>query len=73
MPSQDFFKLFKKNRIAVLVPTYNNEQTLAHVLISVLEYSQDVIVVNDGSTDSTTEILHQFPQVNLLKIGRAHV
>ena len=66
MPSEDFFKLFKKNRVAVLVPTYNNEQTLAQVLISVLEYSQDVIVVNDGSTDSTTEILHQFPQVNLL-------
>ena len=66
MPSEEFFKLFKKSRVAVLVPTFNNEQTLAQVLISVLEYSQDVIVVNDGSTDSTTEILHQFPQVNLL-------
>ena len=66
MPSKEFFKLFKKNRVVVLVPTFNNEQTLAQVLTSVLEYSQDVIVVNDGSTDSTTEILHQFPQVNLL-------
>ena len=66
MPSKEFFKLFKKNGVVVLVPTYNNEQTLAQVLINVLEYSQDVIVVNDGSTDSTTEILHQFPHVNLL-------
>ncbi len=66
MPSEEFFKLFKKNRVAVLVPTFNNEQTLAQVLTSVLEYSEDVIVVNDGSTDSTAELLHQFPQVNLL-------
>ncbi|WP_394758031.1 DUF2062 domain-containing protein [Flavobacterium sp.] len=44
----------------VIVPTYNNHKTLARVLDSVLEYTTNVIVVNDGSTDSTTEILKNY-------------
>jgi glycosyltransferase involved in cell wall biosynthesis len=66
MVSDEFIDLFKKNKVAVLVPTFNNEKTLGHVLSSVLEYSQDVIVVNDGSTDSTAEIISHFPQVNVV-------
>lgn len=44
----------------VIVPTYNNHKTLARVLDSVLEYTTNVIVVNDGSTDSTVEILKNY-------------
>ncbi len=44
----------------VLIPTYNNDQTLENVLRSVLEYTPDVIVVNDGSTDRTESILERF-------------
>ena len=49
--------------IAVLIPTYNNASSLGQVLKDVLSYTQHVIVVNDGSTDTTTEILDQFPTV----------
>ena len=49
--------------IAVLIPTYNNASTLGQVLQDVLSYTQHVIVVNDGSTDTTSEILDQFPTV----------
>jgi len=48
--------------ICVIMPTYNNEQTLKQVIDSVLEYSSAVIVVNDGSTDSTGEILKQYQE-----------
>src|SRR6218665_2877940 len=44
----------------VIIPTYNNEQTIATVIGDVLEYSTHVIVVNDGATDSTAAILKQF-------------
>ena len=44
----------------ILVPTYNNQRTLKSVLNGVLEISPNVIVVNDGSTDSTHEILKEF-------------
>jgi glycosyltransferase involved in cell wall biosynthesis len=45
------------------VPTYNNQKTLKKVLDSVLNFTQDVIVVNDGSTDKTFTILKQYPQL----------
>lgn len=53
----------KRLRALVIIPTYNNEKTLARVLDGVLEYSQDVLVVNDGSTDGTASILQHYPQI----------
>ncbi|MGK4568420.1 DUF2062 domain-containing protein [Flavobacterium sp. 3HN19-14] len=47
----------------VIIPTYNNQKTLASVIDSVLEQTQDVIIVNDGATDSTPEILKNYPQL----------
>lgn len=46
----------------ILIPTYNNEKTLQRVVSGVLEYAQgvDVIVINDGSTDATSQVLHGF-------------
>ena len=36
------------------------------VISDVLLYCSDVIVVNDGSTDSTLEIIKKFPQIHLV-------
>ncbi|MBC7864937.1 MAG: DUF2062 domain-containing protein [Bacteroidia bacterium] len=49
-------------KACILVPTYNNQKTLRRVLDGVLNYSvkDDVIVINDGSTDSTAEILKEY-------------
>ncbi len=46
----------------VVIPTYNNSKTLRKVIEGVLEFSSadDVIVVNDGSTDDTETILESF-------------
>ena len=46
-------------RICVVIPTYNNAGTLLDVIRSVSEYCADIIVVNDGSTDATGELLAQ--------------
>lgn len=53
-------------KICVLIPTYNNAGTLGDVLRNVLSYTSHVIVVNDGATDHTADVLAQFPQVNVL-------
>ena len=43
----------ERNDILAVIPTYNNEKTLARVIGDVRRYCTDVLVVNDGSTDST--------------------
>jgi glycosyltransferase involved in cell wall biosynthesis len=48
----------------VIIPTYNNEKTLERVILKTLNYTSDVIIVNDGSTDSTREILQKFPELH---------
>lgn len=50
-------------KCCVIIPTYNNSKTLKKVLEGVLEYTGDVIVINDGSTDGTSQILSGFPQL----------
>jgi len=53
--------------ICVIIPTYNNQQTLAQTIDDVLKYTSSVIVVNDGSTDATDEILTQYQsQINIV-------
>ena len=54
---------FEKFKACVIIPTYNNDGTLQQVLDGVLSYTHSVIVVNDGSTDRTNDILKTFPQV----------
>lgn len=66
MVPADFQDRFKKKNVCVLVPTYNNEQTLEKVLNSLLAYTDQIIVVNDGSTDSTPALLQKFSQVNVV-------
>ncbi len=43
--------------ICVVIPTYNNGGTIKQVVEDVLLQADDVIVVNDGSTDNTAELL----------------
>lgn len=52
--------------IVVIIPTYNNEKTLVSVIEEVLVYVEEVIVVNDGSTDSTPALLKQFPHLPVI-------
>jgi glycosyltransferase involved in cell wall biosynthesis len=44
----------------VVIPTYNNSQTLEQVIVATLEYTANVIVVNDGSTDQTGRVLERY-------------
>ncbi|GAA4165329.1 DUF2062 domain-containing protein [Chryseobacterium ginsenosidimutans] len=57
-----------EKKICVLIPTYNNEKTLKRVIDGVLDYTENIIVVNDGSTDSTLKILHDYPQINVINL-----
>lgn len=59
--------------VSVLIDTYNHELFIEKAIVSVLEQDypatdREIIVVDDGSTDRTAEIVHKFePQVRLLR------
>ena len=53
----------KKKKVSILVAAYNVEKTIFQAVQSILEQTYDnmeIIVVNDGSTDNTEEILKAF-------------
>lgn len=62
--------------VSVVVPVFNGERFLAEALESV--FAQDyrpieVIVVDDGSTDRSAEIIRSFPEVRLVSQANAGV
>ena len=57
-------------KCCVIIPTYNNDTTVKKVLEAVLNYTSDVIIVNDGSSDNTLTILKEYSdliQINFSK------
>jgi glycosyltransferase involved in cell wall biosynthesis len=56
--------------ISVVIPLYNKERYIASALESILDQSYqpaEIIVVNDGSTDRSTEVVELFndPRIKL--------
>ncbi|MFH2139016.1 MAG: glycosyltransferase family 2 protein [Candidatus Omnitrophota bacterium] len=48
--------MFKNKKIGVLIPAYNEEKLIGAVLDNLPEYVDEVLVVDDGSTDKTCSI-----------------
>ncbi|MEP6261954.1 MAG: DUF2062 domain-containing protein [Gillisia sp.] len=56
---------FENLNCCILVPTYNNQKSLASVLQDLQLYTSNILVVNDGSTDDTFQILENFTHLDL--------
>ncbi len=61
--------------LSVIIPAYNEAKRLPLTLIDIdkhlenQEYSYEILVINDGSTDETAEIVTRFsPLVENLKL-----
>ncbi len=59
-----------KSKISVVIPTYNEEKDIQACLESLQKQSlrpTEIIIVDDGSTDQTKEIVKKFKNVRLLE------
>jgi glycosyltransferase involved in cell wall biosynthesis len=71
MNSEEIYKSkFDALQVCILIPTYNNQSTIAGVISDVSAYCNNVIVVNDGSTDETPRILKSFPNIKLVSFKK---
>ncbi len=59
-----FQSRFEKLNCCVIVPTYNNAHSLAGFLEDLKTYTSSIIIINDGSTDETSEILRKHPELD---------
>lgn len=50
----------------VIMPTYNNATKVGAVIQDILGFTTHLIVVNDGSTDETAQILAQYPAIDVV-------
>ena len=63
----------KPNLVSIVIPVYNEEQAIGDDLDLIIEtmeatdYDYEIIVVDDGSTDSSADIVRQRSQVRLVR------
>jgi glycosyltransferase involved in cell wall biosynthesis len=53
-------------RLLTAIPVYNEERHLERVLAEVKRYSPRIVVVNDGSTDRTGELLAEHTDIEVI-------
>lgn len=63
MDNENIKMQLKNQRACVVIPTYNNAGTIEQVINTTLEYCDDILVVNDGSTDNTNLILNNLKDI----------
>lgn len=63
-----------KTKVLIIIPAYNEEENILNTYKSIVNYNKknksnyDIIVINDGSTDKTSEICHKnnIPVIDLI-------
>ena len=56
-------------RVLVIIPAYNEEESLLAVVQSVIESGYDYVVVNDGSRDGTLKLCRDYG-LNVIDLPR---
>ena len=57
-----------KMKISIVIPVYNEEKTVQETIakVSQIPFEKEILVIDDGSTDKTAEILHSLQEGSLI-------
>ncbi|MBL8324453.1 MAG: glycosyltransferase, partial [Rubrivivax sp.] len=62
--------MYRNQRIAVVVPAYNEETQITRFIETMPEFIDTVVIVNDKSRDRTAEVVRAHPR---FAAGRVHL
>ncbi len=54
-------------RILVAIPVFNEEQYVPGILSAVRRFTNDILVIDDGSTDATPKLLAAIPDISIIR------
>ncbi len=57
--------IFSKHQCIVVIPTYNNANTIIDVIEKTKLYTADILVINDGCTDETAQLLSAINDIQI--------
>lgn len=58
--------MISEKNLVIIIPTYNNCDTLEQVISKCKEQCNNIIIVNDGSTDNTQSIIDSFEGIQTI-------
>ncbi len=64
--------VYKGKKISLSIPAYNEERLIIPTLMGIPDYVDKVFVIDDGSGDSTAELVQTYgdPKVTLIKLAK---
>ncbi len=66
MNPENYHKIFEEKKCCVILPTFNNASVIDKVIQEVLKYTNNIIVVNDGSEDNTMEVISALKGIHVI-------
>jgi len=65
-----YYNSISRLNYCVIIPTYNNSKTLQRVIDGVQQFTPHIIVVNDGATDATAQILANYTSITIVSFNK---
>ena len=65
-------KILNRDEVCVLIPAFNESLKIQHVLRSIKLIGASILVIDDGSTDNTTEICKLENNIHLIQHKQNH-